>query len=262
MKKVAVVTGGSSGIGKQTARLLADKGYAVYELSRSGKDEGIIRHITADVTDEEQLKAAFECVFADTGRIDLLVNNAGMGISGAVEFTELSEAKHIFDVNFFGVFLCVKESIKYLRKTPNSQIINISSVAAVFSIPYQSFYSATKAAQNSLTLALSSELQPFGIRVNAIMPGDVKTGFTAARSKNEAGSEFYGNSINSAVGIMEKDEIGGMSPEKIAKSIYKISQKKCTGKLFVAGSKYKVFVFISKFLPKGFVTKTVASMYR
>lgn len=262
MNKVAVVTGGSSGIGKQTAKLFADKGYTVYEFSRSGKAEGVIRHITADVTDEEQVKAAFEQVFSEMGRIDLLINNAGMGISGAVEFTELSEAKRIFDVNFFGVFLCVKESIKYLRETPNSQIINISSVAATFSIPYQSFYSATKAAQNSLTLALSSELRPFGIRVNAVMPGDVKTGFTSARKKSEAGSEVYGNSIKSAVGIMEKDELGGMYPEKIAKIIYKVSQKKCTGKLFTAGGKYKVFVFISKFLPVGFVTKAVASMYR
>lgn len=262
MKKVAVVTGGSSGIGKATANLLSDEGYTVFEFSRSGKTEGIVRHITADVTDEQQVKAAFEQVFSETGRIDLLVNNAGMGISGAVEFTELSEAKRIFNVNFFGVFLCVKESIKYLRETQNSQIINISSVAAVFSIPYQSFYSATKSAQNSLSLALSSELRPFGIRVNAIMPGDVSTGFTASREKSEEGSEVYGNVINSAIGVMEKDELGGMCPEKIAKIIYKVSQKKCTGRLFTAGGKYKVFVFISKFLPVSFITKAVALMYR
>ncbi|NLW65354.1 MAG: SDR family NAD(P)-dependent oxidoreductase [Clostridiales bacterium] len=262
MNKVAVVTGGSSGIGRQTAKLLAEKGYTVFEFSRSGKAEGAVRHITADVTDESQVKAAFEQVFSETGRLDLLVNNAGMGISGAVEFTELHEAKRIFDVNFFGVFLCVKESIKYLRETRNSQIINVSSVAAEFSIPYQSFYSATKSAQNSLTLALSGELCPFGIRVNALMPGDVSTGFTAARSKSEAGTEVYGNAINSAVGVMEKDELGGMRPEKIAKAIFKVSQKKCTGRIFTVGGKYKVFVFISRFLPVGFVTKTVASMYR
>lgn len=262
MKKVAVVTGGSSGIGKQAAKLLSDKGYTVFEFSRSGRDEDAVKHITADVTDEQQVKAAFEQVYSEAGHIDLLVNNAGMGISGAVEFTELSEAKRIFDVNFFGVFLCVKESIKYLRETQNSQIINISSVAASFSIPYQSFYSATKAAQNSLTLALSSELRPFGIRVNAVMPGDVSTGFTSARVKSEAGSEIYGNTINNAVGVMEKDELGGMRPEKIAKTIYKVSQKNCTGRLFTAGGKYKVFVFISRFLPVSFVTKAVAMMYR
>lgn len=261
MNKVAVVTGGSSGIGMATAMLLADRGYSVYEFSRSGKGSGEVKHISADVTNEEQVKAAFASVFEAEGRIDLLVNNAGMGISGSVEFTELKDARHIFDVNFFGVFLCSRECIKYLRQTPDSQIINISSAAAVFSIPYQSFYSATKAAQNALTLALSSELRPFGIRVNAVMPGDVKTGFTAAREKSEAGRELYGDSIKTAVGVMENDERNGMSPDIVAALIYKVSQKKCTGRLFTAGGKYKLFVFLSKLLPVGFVTKAVASMY-
>lgn len=262
MNKVAVVTGGSSGIGKETARLLSQKGYTVFEFSRSGRDEDLVKHITVDVTDEGQVRAAFEQVFSERGRLDLLVNNAGMGISGAIEFTEIQEARHIFDVNFFGVFSCIKESLQYLRKTQNSQIINVSSVAAVFSIPYQSFYSATKSAQNSLTLALSSELRPFHIRVNAIMPGDVHTGFTEARSKNEVGAEFYGDIIKNAVAVMEKDENRGMSPEKIAEAIVKVSQKECTGKLFTVGGKYKAAVFLSRFLPVSFVTKLIADMYR
>ena len=261
MSKTAVVTGGSSGIGRATAKLLAQKGYTVYEFSRSGKAEGEIRHLTVDVTDEAQVRAAFRQVSADTGRLDLLVNNAGMGISGAIEFTELSEARRIFDVNFFGVFICIKEALPYLRKTKDSQIINVSSAAAEFAIPYQAFYSATKSAQNSLTLALSSELRPFQIRVNAVMPGDVSTGFTAARAKSEAGENFYGNAIHSAVAVMEKDELGGMQPEKIAEAIYKISEKQCTGKLFTVGGKYKAFVFLSRFLPVSLVTKLVSSMY-
>lgn len=262
MNKVAVVTGGSSGIGESISKLLSENGYKVYEFSRSGADKDFVRHITADVSNENQVREAFERVFTDEGRIDLLVNNAGMGISGAVEFTSLQDAKRIFDVNFFGVFLCSRECIKYLRQTPGSQIINISSAAAVFSIPYQSFYSATKSAQNSLTLAMSSELRPFGIRVNAVMPGDVSTGFTAARVKSEVGSEIYGQSIHQAVAVMEKDEVGGMRPEQVAKLVLKVSKKKCSGKLFTAGGKYKLFVFLSKLLPVGFVTKTVASMYK
>lgn len=262
MIPVAVITGGSNGIGKATAELFAQKGYKVYEISRSGKNTSSVTHITADVTDEGQVAAAFEQVFSAEKRLDILVNNAGMGISGAVEFTELSAAKRIFDVNFFGVFLCSKQAAKYLRQTPGSQIINISSVAAVFSIPYQGFYSATKSAQNSLTLALSSELRRFGIRVNAVMPGDVHTGFTAAREKSEAGREVYGQSINSAVSVMEKDETGGMSPEKIANAVLSVSRKKCTGRLFTAGAKYKLFVLLARFLPTGFVTKAVASMYK
>lgn len=262
MKRVAVITGGSSGIGLAAAKLLSENAYSVYEISRSGSSTSAITHITADVCDEEQLEAAFKAVFAAEGRIDLLVNNAGMGISGAVEYTELSDAKRIFDVNFFGVFLSSRECIKYLRQTPGSQIINISSVAAAFPIPYQSFYSATKSAQNSLTLALSSELRSFGIRANGIMPGDVRTGFTEARLKSNAGSEVYGDSIRAAVGNMENDEKSGMNPEAVARVILKVSQKNCTGRVFTAGGKYKMFIFLSKFLPVGLVTRAVASMYR
>lgn len=262
MKRVAVITGGSGGIGKATAELFAQRGFKVYELSRSGKNTDAVTHITADVTDEDQICAAFEQIFAAEKRLDVLVNNAGMGISGAVEFTQLRDAKRIFDLNFFGVFLCAKQAIKYLRQTPGSQIINISSAAAVFSIPYQSFYSATKSAQNSLTLALSSELRAFGIRVNAVMPGDVRTGFTAAREKSDAGAEVYGNAVDSAVAVMEKDETNGMSPEKIAAAVWRVSQKKSTGKLYTAGGKYKLFVFLSRVLPTAFVTRIVAAMYK
>ena len=260
--KVAVVTGGSNGIGKATAALFAENGYRVYELSRSGADTGKVKHVTCDVTREEQVVAAFDGIFSAEGRIDVLVNNAGMGISGAVEFTELADAKKMFDVNFFGVFLCAKAAAKYLRQTPGSQIINISSAAAVFAIPYQGFYSATKSAQNSLTGALAAELRPFGVRVNAVMPGDVHTGFTDAREKSSAGEEVYGKSIESAVASMEKDEIGGMSPEKVAQLIYKVSRKKGTGSFYTAGGSYKLLVFLSRFVSTSLITKVVSSMYK
>lgn len=262
MNRVAVITGGSGGIGRASAALFSEKGWAVYELSRSGVSEGAVRHITADVTDEAQVKAAFSQVFAEQGRLDLLVNNAGMGISGAIEYTELCDAKHIFDVNFFGAFICVKESLPYLRRTRGAQIINVSSVAAVYAIPYQAFYSATKAALCSLTLALSSELRAFGVRVNGIMPGDVKTGFTAARKKNQAGQTLYGEAIDRAVGLMEKDEREGMPPEKIAKLIFKISEKNSSGRLYTAGGKYKLFVFVGRLLPVSLTNRLVAAMYR
>lgn len=262
MSRAAVITGGSSGIGRAAAELLSDAGYKVYELSRSGKDQGAVTHITADVTDEAQVRAALGDVFQREGRLDLLVNNAGMGISGAVEFTELKDARRIFDVNFFGAFICSREAIKYLRRTPGSRIINISSVAAEFAIPYQAFYSATKAAQNSLTLALASELRPFGIGVCGIMPGDVKTGFTASRVKNDQGGELYGGAIDRAVGAMERDEIGGMSPEQVARLILKAAKGGATGKIYTAGGKYKLFVLLGRLLPVSLANRLVASMYK
>jgi len=261
MGNIAIITGGSSGIGRSTARLLSDNGYTVYEFSRSGRSENRVTHITADITKPEDISRAFKEVFDREGRLDLLVNNAGMGISGAVEFTPAEQAHRIFDVNFFGTFLCCKEALPYLRKTGGARIINLSSVAAPLSIPFQSFYSATKAAVNSLTLALANEVRPFGIKVSAVMPGDVHTGFTAAREKNEDGSELYGGTIKRAVSSMEKDEISGMTPDYIASVIYRVSQKKSPRVLYVAGPKYKLFVVIAKLLPVNFSNKIVGKLY-
>jgi len=261
MGNVVVITGGSSGIGKSTAALFAGKGCKVYELSRTGKSENGVTHITADITKPGEIQSAFKEVFDKDGRIDLLINNAGMGISGAVEYTGIEQAHRIFDVNFFGTFLCCREALPYLRKTEGSRIINLSSVAAPLSIPFQSFYSATKAAINSLTLALSNEVRPFGIRVSAVMPGDVHTGFTDAREKNEDGSDLYGETIRKAVSSMEKDELSGMSPDYIASVIFKVSQKKNPKVLYTAGSKYKLFVFIAKILPVNLCNKIVGKLY-
>jgi len=261
MGHVVVITGGSSGIGKSTATLFAEKGYKVYEFSRTGKTENGVTHITADVTKQADVEKAFGIVFETEGRLDLLINNAGMGISGAIEFTELNQAHRIFDVNFFGTFLCCKTALPYLRKTEKSRIINLSSVAAPLSIPFQAFYSATKSAINSLTLALANEARPFGIRVSAVMPGDVHTGFTAAREKNEVGTELYGGSITRAVSAMEKDELSGMSPDYIAALIYRVSQKKKPKVLYTAGAKYRLFVFIAKILPTHFCNWLVGKIY-
>ena len=257
-----MITGGSSGIGKSIAKGLFDSGWIVYELSRSGESAEGILHISADVSKEDQVKMAFAEIFAAEGSVNLLVNNAGMGISGAVEYTETESAKRLFDVNFFGSFICAREAIAYLRRSENPQIINISSVAAVFSIPYQSFYSASKAAINSLTLTLANELKSFGIRVNGVMPGDVKTGFTAAREKSEDGKELYGSAISRAVGVMEKDETTGMPPEKVAQLVIKLAHGRASGKLYVAGGKYKLFVFLGKLLPTSLANRLVASMYK
>ena len=261
MGNVVVITGGSSGIGKSTASLFVSKGCTVYELSRTGKSENGVRHITADITRPEDIQNAFKEIFDREGRLDLLINNAGMGISGAIEFTSAEQAHRIFDVNFFGTFLCCKEALPYLRKSSGSRIINLSSVAAPLSIPFQAFYSATKAAINSLTLALTNEVRPFGIRVSAVMPGDVHTGFTAAREKNEDGSALYGEVIKRAVSSMEKDELTGMTPDFIAGVIYRVSQKRNPKALYTAGGKYKLFVFISKILPVNLVNKLVGKIY-
>lgn len=260
MSGTVVITGASGGIGRAAAELFAQNGYTVYGLCRRGGDAAGVRYIATDVADEISVKSAFERIAGEAGRIDLLINNAGFGISGATEFTSLEDAKRLFDVNFFGSFLCAKYAIPLMREK-GGRIVNISSAAAIFSIPFQSFYSASKAAINSLTMALRNELKDFGISVTALMPGDVRTGFTAARVKSTAGEDIYRGVIEKSVATMEKDELGGMTPEYIARQIYKIAVKPRVKPLYALGTQYKLFALLSKVLPNGFICAVVGKMY-
>ena len=262
MKRVCLITGGSSGIGKATAALLNQNGFTVYELSRNGADGDNIRHITADVTQPEQVQAAVAQVLAEQGQIDLLVNNAGFGISGAVEFTDPKDAFAQLKVNFFGALHCIQAVLPVMRAQKRGHIVNISSVAAPIAIPFQAFYSATKAATNSLTLALRNEVKPFSIRVCAILPGDVKTGFTAARQKSAAGAEVYGAALDHAVSVMEHDEQNGMPPVMVAKAVLRAANAKHPKAFSTVGFQYQVFVLLSKLLPASWTNALVGMIYK
>ncbi len=259
-KEVVVITGASSGIGRACAEAFLRDGCVVYSLSRSKKFDDTC-HITCDVTDENQVEAAFGEIFEKEGQIDLLINNAGFGISGAVEFTSLSQAKKQFDVNFFGCFLCCRAVCGYMRKNNGGRIINISSMAAPLSIPFQAFYSASKSAVNSLTLALANELRPFNISVCALMPGDVRTSFTQEREKEVSGESVYGDIIAKSVAQMEHDEQNGMSPERIAKAVHALARKKNPKPLSTTGANYKLFAVLSKLLPVRAVNRIIGMIY-
>ena len=260
-KPVAVVTGGSSGIGRAAAARFAQAGYLVCELSRSGSDMPGVRHLTADITDEQSVIAAFRQIMEEYGRIDVLVCNAGSGISGAVEFTEVEDAKKLFDVNFFGVLRCIRAAVPTMRAQQSGSIVCLSSVAAPLAIPYQAFYSASKAAVNDLVLALRCELRRFGIRVSGVMPGDAKTGFTASREKSEVGNDVYGGAIARAVSAMEKDEQSGMTPDAVAKKIFRAATAKRPRPFYVAGGKYRLFLFLNRLLPSSAVNRVIGKLY-
>ena len=151
--KTALVTGGSSGIGRCTAAALRNAGFAVYEFSRLVARHVGIKHISVDVTDEDAVQKAVEKIISEAGGIDVVVNCAGFGISGAVEFTPLDQAKAQFDVNFFGTVNVNKAVLPFMREARKGHIINISSVAAAAHIPFQAFYSASKTAISTYTCA-------------------------------------------------------------------------------------------------------------
>lgn len=249
MNKVALLTGGSSGIGLATARALRDSGCRVYEMSRKPFSEQGIAHIPGDVTDESSVQNAVKQVLEEAGRIDILINNAGFGISGAVEFTDTEDAKRQLDVNFFGMVRMCKAVLPAMRETSFGRIVNLSSVAAAVPIPFQTFYSASKAAINAYTMALANEVKPFGVSVCAVMPGDIQTGFTAARKKEARGDDTYCGRISRSVEKMEKDEQGGMKPSDAGRFLAGIALRKRVKPLYAIRLDYKFFVILSRLLP-------------
>lgn len=259
--KIAIVTGGNSGIGKCTAVALKNKGCTVYELSRREIFTDGINHITADVTDEAQVTDAVNKILTKEGRVDILINCAGYGISGAVEFTELADAKNQFNVNFFGTVNTTKALLPHMRKSKGGRIVNISSVAAVAHIPFQTYYSASKAAIESYTCALANEVAPFGISVTAVQPGDICTPFTQAREKSFAGDDVYGGRIAGSVSNMEKDEQKGMSPEVAGEYVAKIALQKYVKPVYAIGLTYKILSTLCKTFPCSIRNKIVGMIY-
>ena len=261
MSKVAVVTGGTSGIGKQTALALEAAGYTVYELSRRAQGVEGLHHLVADITREELVDAAIGEVLRQEGHIDVVVNNAGFGISGAIEFTKTEDAKRLFDADFFGMVNVNRAVIPHMRQAGAGRIVNLSSVAAAAPIPFQAYYSAAKAAVNSYTMALANELRPYGVTVCAVQPGDIHTGFTAAREKTIDGDDVYGGRISRSVARMEHDEQTGMDPAKAGAFIAKVVMKQRVKPIYTIRFDYQFLALLTRILPYRFLNWLIGVIY-
>ena len=261
MSKVAVVTGASSGIGRCTAIALRDMGCKVYDLSRRNIPIENVKHIKTDITIESDVNSAVQTIIAAEGKVDILINCAGFGISGAVEFTTTEEAKKQFEVNFFGTVTVTRAFLPYMREQGSGRIVNISSVAAVAHIPFQTYYSASKAAIESYTSCLDNEVKMYGVRATAVEPGDICTEFTSAREKSFNGDDVYGGRIGKSVAGMEKDEAKGMHPEFAGKYIAKVALRKKVKPVCAIGTSYKILSVLCKTFPCSFRNWVVGMMY-
>ncbi|UTC75254.1 SDR family NAD(P)-dependent oxidoreductase [Treponema sp. OMZ 792] len=264
MKKIAVVSGGSSGIGLEITKALVLKNYFVYTMSRReflSLQEDKVKHISLDITDEEKLTRAFADIWEKEGRIDLAVCASGFGISGAVEFTSLEDAKRQMDVNFFGAFLFIRVAASYMRPQSFGKIFVITSIAGEIAIPFQAFYSASKAALGKLLEAFRAELQPFGVDCALIMPGDVATPFTAARDKSNAGDDIYDGRISKSVSKMEKDEQKGMNPERLGKFVVSLAEKRKIGFFYPYDWTYAFLLLLYRILPRRLGLFIVKKLY-
>lgn len=260
-KTVALVTGGSSGIGLQTALALSGRGCTVYEISRRDSETPGVIHLGADVSDEGQTSAAVRKIIENEGRLDILVCCAGSGISGAAEFTENAEARALLEVNLFGTVNCCRAAIPIMREQGRGTIVLIGSVAGAIPIPFQAWYSVTKAAVGSYAGALRNEVAPFGIEVSCILPGDIKTGFTAARCKSERGDDVYQGRIRRSVHVMEHDEENGMSAEAAGRYIAALALKRRLKPTYAVGAKYRFFVMLGRLLPCRVLSWLVGTIY-
>lgn len=258
-KLVVVITGTSSGIGRDTAKYFYEMGHTVYGLARTVTEEDFFTTV-CDVTNSSDVERCFAQIYLTEGHIDVLINNAGIGVSGAVEYIDKADTQKMIDVNINAVVDCAKQVVPYMRLSGGGKIINISSVAAVVPIPFQSLYSASKSAINVFSNALRLELLPFNIFVSAVMLGDTKTGFTANRQKFDT-DEGYENRLNKSVSKMEIDEQKGNSPEKVAKELYKLATKKRPKAIKTVGFGYKTAVLLAKILPNRFMLFVVKKLY-
>lgn len=263
MSKIVLISGASSGIGLATAKFLKEKGYKVIGLSRRlPQTEVDFDYIECDITNQEKINNLVDKLNTSVEKVDVLINCAGIGVSGAVEYSSLEEVKRIFDVNVFGQFLLTKAIIPFLRNSNNPRIINIGSVAGELTIPFQTFYSMTKAAISSFSEGLRLELAPFNIQVTTVLPGDIKTDFTKNRSLPNIPSENkYGSRIENSISRMAKDEENGMNPISVSKVIYKLINKRRLPVAKTVGFKYKLFVLLSRILPKRLVSYVIKKMY-
>ena len=249
-KKVVLISGASSGIGKEIADLFLEQNCVVYGIGQRELKGAKFNYIQANICDFSLCEKLVKTVVEECGKIDVLINNAGIGISGPIENTNIDDAKKLFDVNFFGAVNLTKSVLPYMREQKGGKIINISSVASFVPIPFQVFYSASKSALDIFASGLRSEVKCFNIKVANIHPGDVRTEFTERRKKALLDENNpYAKNCNNAVKNMEKDEINGMSPSKIAKVVFKVANKNNPKAFNVVGGKYKFLTFILKLFP-------------
>ncbi|NLC44057.1 MAG: SDR family NAD(P)-dependent oxidoreductase [Clostridiales bacterium] len=276
---VVLLTGASSGIGKLTAEYLAELGCKVYGTSRKGENgtivfpndsstnskqatlKGFVKMVQLDVCNDLSVKDAVDYVIQQESRIDVLINNAGFGISGAIEETSEKEAFSQFDTNFFGMHRMCRKVLPIMRKQRKGLIINIGSVAGTFSIPYQSMYSASKSAMKSFTEALRMEVREFGIRAVVIEPGDTQTGFTDNRYYSQESESTSYPKGKASIEKMIKDERNGDRPIGVAKTIGKLLNAKNPPSRVTIGMVYKVFTQLKRVLPSRLVEFILGKMY-
>ena len=264
MRKVALIIGGSSGIGFELAKKLVKNQYIVYNASRNECMLNEVINITYDVNNSDNLLDKIK-----ERRIDLFIYASGFSMASPIEGAVEEDYKYLFEVNYFGLLKILKQIVPVLKNNENSRIVLFSSVASYLNIPYDTYYSASKMAMNLLSLELNLELNRFGVKSVAVCIGPTKTNFSFKRKVYDESKELidyhdYDDAVNSLITMEQK----GMSPNKVANKIYheivKLDKDKKINyyKYFVnIGLKNKIYYLLYKFMPARLIIKTIKRKY-
>jgi short-subunit dehydrogenase len=270
MKKVALITGASTGIGKETAILLAQNNYIVYAVARrldkmKELEQYGIKVFSMDVSDENSLKNGVQQIFKNENRIDILINNAGYGGYGAIEDVSMEEAKRQLEVNLFGAARLVQLVLPIMRENKFGKIVNISSIGGKFATPYGGWYHASKFALEGLSDSLRNEVKQFGIDVIVIEPGGVKSEWadiTIDHLLKSSVKSAYKASIDKFGKFLKKSTENNSEPIVIAKLILKGIESKNPKFRYVGGYNAKMAVTIRKLLSDKLFDKMILSQMK
>ncbi|TQF10655.1 SDR family oxidoreductase [Myxococcus llanfairpwllgwyngyllgogerychwyrndrobwllllantysiliogogogochensis] len=264
--KVVLVTGASSGIGEACVELLTVRKHIVYGTSRqpSVRESVGYRMLEMDVTQDASVRRAVETVLAREGRIDVVVNNAGHALAGAVEDTSVEEAWRQLDTNVLGVLRVCQAVLPSMRERRSGRIINISSLGGAVGLPFQGFYSASKFALEGLTESLRQEVEAFGIHATLVQPGDVRTRLTDNRVRAAASGEgsAYRESFEKVLAIIEKEEREGVPSEDVARRVLEVMEVEAPDVRYSVGKLAQRAALVAKaLLPAKTFEGILMSMY-
>jgi NAD(P)-dependent dehydrogenase (short-subunit alcohol dehydrogenase family) len=267
MKKVILITGISSGFGKQTAELLASEGNTVYgTVRRDVEISHAVNGLKLDLTNSDSIRQAVQTILQKEGRIDVLINNAGMHTGGPIESSPLENIKLQMDTNFLGMVILIREVLPVMRKQGGGTIINFSSIGGLMGLPFQSFYSAAKFAIEGFSEALRMEVKQFNIRVVLINPGDFHTNNSANRRNFLAPTgvdDPYQKQFEKTLAAIEKDEGNGWEPVVLARKIVKIVECKNPHQRYIIASfEQKLAVGLKYILPGKLFRKILEDHYK
>ena len=262
--KTAIVTGASSGIGRATAEALAQKGFAVFGTSRRAANAGPkqVTMLTCDVTDDESVRGMVATVLSRTGRIDLLVNNAGIGLQGGAEESSIGQVQALFDVNLFGVIRATNAVLPAMRQRGGGRIINISSVLGLIPSPYSAHYSATKHALEGYSESLDHELRAFNIRVSLVEPAYTRSVFDQNALEADSMLREYDEARAGVRALLDEVMPKGDSPELVAATVLAAATDRRPQRRYAAGKVARQISVLRRFVPAGAFDKSLRKQMR